>query len=101
MTDIPEMYLFEAVRRFKENMPGHCWGYSDNEIQVLARTLQELGWTPPIDEARMAKARKVAAAVCVAVSEIGVSNALESGSENRIMYGRAALQAAYDALGED
>jgi hypothetical protein len=93
MTDIPEMYLTEAVRRLKQFHP------KSDAVKTLAATLQELGWTPPIDEARMAKARKVAAAVARQLDHSVVSKTIIRGGKS--IYATDAIEAAYDALGED
>ena len=87
MTEIPEMYLAEARRRAPQ------FSFVGQVVQILARTLQELGWTPPIDEARMAKARKVTAAVFEATDM--------DGAARGVLTVLRAFQAAYDALGED
>jgi len=100
--DIPEMYLAEAKRRLNTEKLGSAlnWAASGIAVMALSRTLQELGWTPPIDEARMAKARKV----LVAVREIN----REYDSAQRIRHNQelwakdeAAVKAAYDALGDE
>jgi hypothetical protein len=83
MTDIPEMYLAEAVRRL--NASGYYYDRVDHAPIVFARALQELGWTPPIDEARMAKAEKVVSAIGRLICPTR----------------SASVKAAYDALGED
>ena len=101
MTDtIPEMYLAEAVRRLNENDMYVCYLPSDHTAKVVARTLKELGWTLPIDEQRMAKARKVAAAVCEAVSMTGIAADIRTDNP-AAFYRLPAIQAAYNALGED
>lgn len=97
MNDIPEMYLAEAVRRLDSNLDSKWRGTT--AAYTLASTLQELGWTPPIDEARMAKARKVTAAVFRGVSFTNGADRIEQYSE--FDEELAAIQAAYDALGED
>ena len=97
MTDIPKMYLAEAVRRL--NSAGADWQKSGYVARTFAATLQELGWTPPIDEARMAKARKVAAAVARVLDRELVAEAILCNHESHIS--KKALKAAYDALGED
>lgn len=105
MTHIPEMYLAEAVRRLNAEW-GHPGYYKLDkahfrEVRVLARTLQELGWTPPIDEARMAKARKVAAAVLEGWGVPKTAEYIRNDSGHMENADYAAIQAAYDALGED
>jgi len=97
--DIPEMYLAEALRRFNAAINKPSWtahDYSNNIVVAHAATLQELGWTPPIDEARMAKARKVAAAVLIEAAHCGWAIKAELDAPNA-----RTIQAAYDALGED
>lgn len=47
MTDIPKAYLDEAVRRL--NATGYVYSAAHHVVQVLARTLKELGWQPPVD----------------------------------------------------
>jgi hypothetical protein len=106
MTDIPEMYLAEAVRRANARaVTSDVWTLESARIsaamQAFARALQELGWTPPIDEARMAKARKVAAAVLVAAEMDASAGCVLAGTEVIGGVADAAIQAAYDALGED
>lgn len=104
MTDIPEMYLAEAVRRLNAACIDDPWSRKDSITKVLARTLQELGWKPPIDEARMAKARKVAAAVLeasgYAILARAVSRVVDMQPQE-CSDAILAIQAAYDALGED
>lgn len=87
MTDIPEMYLAEAVRRLNaeaDTVPYNDQDYYLPSIKAFARTLQELGWTPPIDEARMAKAR-----------------ATYKASQDALLTRGDPVRAIYDALGED
>ncbi|RPI59350.1 MAG: hypothetical protein EHM48_09015, partial [Planctomycetaceae bacterium] len=81
MTDIPQMYLDEAIRRLENDCPYLSWDGSV-AVPVLAHTLQELGWKPPIDEARMAKARKVAAAVFKAAGFITTADNIETGMDS-------------------
>ena len=62
MTDntdsIPQEYLDEAVRRLNDRLKG--WFKADDlATKVLARTLQELGWKPPIDP-MLVRARELA-----------------------------------------
>ncbi len=107
MTDIPEMYLAEAVRRLNAEYAAQglaqtlVWNSRTPATHALALTLQELGWTPPIDEARMAKARKVAAALAGAWGFSGSKRAFLEPARILNADDREALQAAYDALGED
>ncbi len=102
MTDIPEMYLAEAAKRCgfdswrdllnaASSTAIHC-------AEVLARTLQELGWKPPIDEARMAKARKVAMSFLRAAGAMHSASSIAGG--NPTDWAGDCVQAAYDALGE-
>ncbi len=110
MTDIPEMYLAEAVRRLNAEYAAQglaqtlVWNSRTPATHALALTLQELGWTPPIDEARMAKARKVAAAVLeasgYAILGRAVSRVVDMQPQE-CSDAILAIQAAYDALGED
>lgn len=99
MTDIPEMYLAEAVRRLNLEFGKNHYTPDDTplrEVRVLADTLQELGWKPPVDEARMVKARKAAAAVFEA------ANMPERAAECRsgVTTPPRSVWAVYDALGE-
>jgi hypothetical protein len=97
MNDIPEMYLAEAVRRLNAAGKG-IWtknDYTHCYVITLARTLQELGWTPPVDEARMAKARKALGAAFDALGQRDAAYAV------RVQDDHIGVQAAYDALGED
>ena len=68
MTDIPQKYIDEAIRRMNEERetrgfaPGH---YDQNNhtataIVTLARTLQEFGWEPSVDPL-LPRAREIAA----------------------------------------
>ncbi len=100
MTNIPEVYLAEAMRRL--NTRG-LDGYSkfDHSSRILASTLQELGWTPPVDAVRMAKARKVAAAVLGTTFLNANAEAIQEHREQPNSYGELAIQAAYKALEED
>jgi len=100
MTDIPEVYFAEALRRLNDRQL-QCFNRKNHSSQILASTLQELGWTPPIDEARMAKARKVAAAVMEATLCPSHADDIRKNKEHPDSYGEFAIQAAYKALGED
>ena len=104
MTDnIEEIYLTEAVRRFNSKHPQGCWtkaDYNNPYVVVLGGALKELGWKPPIDQARMDKARKVAAAVLAAAGFPSSALLIRDGREVSEKYTGRALQAAYDALGE-
>lgn len=103
---IEEMYLAEAVRRTdvirlqdSARLPLRVDECRDlSAFKAHARTLKELGWKPPIDEARMAKARKVAVAVKYAEGQHYTAAAIERGDHS---YGFSIIQAVYDALGED
>lgn len=99
--DIPETYLNEALQQVEaffaamySGQPGY-FDFNSFTVRVVARTLQKLGWTPPIDEARMAKARKVAAAVAFELGEYAIAKNIRCGLPS------ASAQAAYGALGED
>lgn len=59
VTDIPKVYLDEAERRYRHGPDGYY--YAGNwSLKVLARTLQELGWQPPVDP-MLVRAREIAA----------------------------------------
>jgi len=94
MTDIPEMYLAEAVRRLNAEYTAQglaqtlVWNSRTPATHALALTLQELGWTPPIDEARMDKARKVIGVVLVKLGCSPLSYAIGKDEYN------CAIQAA-------
>ena len=50
MTDpIPQAYLIEAVRRLNDANCAISFSTETQTVRVLARTLQELGWEPPVD----------------------------------------------------
>ena len=89
MANIPEKYRTEAARRLREEVGRRDYYILDPSqrvINAIARTLQELGWTPPIDEARTAKARKVAGALFMVPPSLVTEKHAKT---------------AYDALGED
>lgn len=60
MSDIPQMYLDEAVRRCNQGHYSGGYVETDWTVIVLARTLQELGWQPPVDP-MLVRARKIVA----------------------------------------
>lgn len=52
MSDIPQVYLDEAIRRLNNGAGLDVWGRGLNDhptLRTFARTLQELGWQPPVD----------------------------------------------------
>lgn len=63
MSDIPQMYLDEAIRRLNNGVGLDVWARDLNDnptLRTLARTLQELGWQPPVDP-MLVRAREIAA----------------------------------------
>jgi hypothetical protein len=103
--DIPQVYLDEAVQRLNferaKAFGGEVikfWSSDDYNVQVLALTLQELGWEPPVDP-KEALARKVAAAVCEVMSRPVMARFIREGRGSSPIE-KSVVQAALIALTE-
>lgn len=92
MTDpIPQAYLDEAVRRTVE---GGYTSVSKNNayVKLLARTLQELGWQPPVDP-MLVRAREIA-------NRTSTQLDFSAGFHDHTPAVRAALIALREGMGE-
>lgn len=94
--DIPQEYLDEAVRRL--NAFSHGYSAEGISAQVLARTLRELGWKPPVDPV-LKRAREIVAQVWNA-NGINYHAQVLGGERDSSVDVQAVLIALREGMGE-
>jgi len=94
MTDIPQVYLDEANRLWNDPRNDNL-----SPKELLARTLQELGWKPPVDP-KLVRAREIAARQLNIIGcDITASSILHAAQDNNPAV-QAALIALTEGMGE-
>jgi hypothetical protein len=94
VTDIPQVYLDEANRLWNDPRNDNL-----SPKELLARTLQELGWEPPVDP-KLVRARKIAAKYLAANGRHYYEQLIENGGHDEHDAVQAALIALTEGMGE-
>ena len=97
MTDIPQKYIDEAIRRMNEEREtrGFPPGYYDHTaitIVTLARTLKELNWEPPVD-LLLLRAREIVANTHQELGWMSSANSVRQGRNDHHIAVKAVLTA--------